>query len=163
MFRVEVVSLGVDQAARTPILVLKKEDGDEAFTLSLSHLEAAMIAAVLKGEAGVSPVTHHLFANFVRQMGYRVLRAEIKDFHGRDKKARILFGSDSEDKIAMDAKTSDAIAMALCFDAPLFLGVEAVQNPAKTSGKVFVMDESSEGKKLTDYLESLDTERFGHA
>lgn len=163
MFRVEAVKLGMDQKARSPVLILKKENSDEAFVLALSHLEAAGIAAVLRGEEGKRPATHHLFGDFLRYLGYRVLRAEVRDLHGKSKRARLLLGSDLEGSVAMEAGASDAVAMALCFDAPIFLSVEALQNPVENSGKIQVMDQSPEGEKWAAFLESLDADRFGHA
>ena len=61
----------------------------------------------------------------------------------------------------MDARPSDAIALALRYSAAIYVADSVIQNSKMTDGEVEVADESDEGKKWADYLENLSPEDFG--
>ena len=61
----------------------------------------------------------------------------------------------------MDARPSDAIALALRFDAPIFVDEKVMEKSKMNKEDVEVLDESEEGKKWAEYLENLSPEDFG--
>ena len=61
----------------------------------------------------------------------------------------------------MDARPSDAIALALRYDAPIFVEDAVMQKSKITDGETEVLDTSEEGKKWADYLENLSPDDFG--
>nr|WP_303649953.1 bifunctional nuclease family protein [Desulfobotulus pelophilus] len=144
---------------------MKKADGDEAIPMVIGHLEAAGIAASLRENKGKRPLTHDLFANFIREAGYRLIRSEVLDLEDGIFYARIFLGSDEEDAFFMDARPSDAVALALRFDAPIFMESQVFEkwHDMDKESAMEPFDTSDEGKKWTDLLEKMETERFGHA
>ena len=74
--------------------------------------------------------------------------------------ARIYFLS-KEGDFDMDARPSDAIALALRFEAPIYVADSVIQSSKINTGEVEVADNSAEGKKWADYLENLSPEDFG--
>lgn len=168
-FRVEIAGLNIDPSTRTPILILKRKDGDEAVPVAIGYLEAAAIAAVLRGEPSSRPMTHDLFHDVIRETGCRVIRIEITDLKEGTFYARILFGSEEADAFSMDARPSDAVALALRFDAPMFMAKAVLdQSVENVSGKQTAdagdyeaADTSEEGRKWAAYLENLQPDAFG--
>jgi hypothetical protein len=61
----------------------------------------------------------------------------------------------------MDARPSDAIAIALRFKAPIYLDDKVISKSRQADGDVEVLDQSEEGKKWAEYLEKLSPEDFG--
>jgi bifunctional DNase/RNase len=61
----------------------------------------------------------------------------------------------------MDARPSDAIALALRFKAPIFVGDKVIAQFQEVYGKVDVMNQSEEGKEWAKYLQNLDPDDFG--
>ncbi|MFZ0612236.1 MAG: bifunctional nuclease domain-containing protein, partial [Desulfobacterales bacterium] len=61
----------------------------------------------------------------------------------------------------MDARPSDAIALALRYNAPIFVDDKVMEKSKISQEQVEVLDESEEGKKWADYLENLSPEDFG--
>ncbi|MDY0162843.1 bifunctional nuclease family protein [Desulfobotulus sp.] len=167
MFRVEIVSLTLDPASREPVMVLKKCDGDEAIPLVIGHMEAAGIAAALRKDPQKRPMVHDLFADFIRETGYRMLRAEVVDLKAGVFYARIYLGSDMEDAFYMDARPSDAVAMALRFSVPIFVDVSVWEKwefeDVMPDPDAEAVDTSEEGQKWSAMLEKMDPDRFGHA
>ncbi|TWI71165.1 hypothetical protein LZ24_02130 [Desulfobotulus alkaliphilus] len=169
MFRVEIASLSLDPSIRQPVLILKKCDGDEAVPLVIGHLEAAGIAAAIRKENLESPMTHDLFASFIRETGYRMIRAEVTSLKEGRFSAKIFLGSDGSDAFPMDSRPSDAIALALRFEAPIFMAARLFGQGGvgEATGKAEMIteaaDTSEEGKKWLRVLEKMDPEHFGHA
>ena len=61
----------------------------------------------------------------------------------------------------MDARPSDAIAIALRFKAPIYLDDKVIEKSKMTEGHPEAVDNTEEGKKWAEYLEGLDPEDFG--
>ena len=61
----------------------------------------------------------------------------------------------------LDARPSDAIALALRFDAPIFVDKKVIEKSDSNDTDVEVLDQSEEGKKWAEYLEKLSPEDFG--
>lgn len=168
MFRVEIVGLSLDPESHEPVMVLKRSDGDEAVTLVIGHFEAASIVAALRKETQTRPLTHDLFAKFIRETGYRMLRAEVVDMEEDVFFARIYLGSDTEDSFYMDARPSDAVALALRFSVPVFMD-DRVWEKWHHAGQTLeapmgeAVDTSEEGQRWSHVLEGTDPESFGHA
>ena len=66
-----------------------------------------------------------------------------------------------EGSFTMDARPSDAIAMALRFGAPLYVDDRVIQKSKSSDEEVEVVDNSEEGTKWAEYLENLSPEDFG--
>jgi hypothetical protein len=105
-------------------------------------------------------MTHDLFKNLTQVLNVHINRIDICDLKENTFYAEIHFASD-ERSFTMDARPSDAIALALRFHAPIFVDERVMEK--SQSGKVTgeVLDDSEEGKKWAKYLEKLSPEDFG--
>jgi bifunctional DNase/RNase len=160
MRKVNIAGLTMDPASNTPIIILKTEDDDQAIPIWIGLLEATSIASALQKIVYERPMTHDLFKNFTELLDISVTKVEVCELKDNTFYARIHFLS-KEGDFDMDARPSDAIALALRYNAPIFVADAVIQSSKMTDGEVEVADQSDEGKKWADYLENLSPEDFG--
>jgi bifunctional DNase/RNase len=158
--RVSIAGMTMDPSSNTPIIILKSEEDDQAVPIWIGLLEATSIASALQDIQFDRPMTHDLFKNFLDNVEIGVTRVEVCDLKDNTFYAKIYF--DSKDKtFSMDARPSDAIAIALRFKAPIYLDEKVIEKSKMTEGDAEAIDKSEEGKKWAEYLEKLSTEDFG--
>jgi len=160
LHKVSVAGLTMDPASNTPIIILKADDNDQAIPIWIGLLEATSIASALQDIKFDRPMTHDLFKNFSDIMNASVTRVEVCDLKDNTFYAKIHFVA-GEHSFDMDARPSDAIAIALRFDSPIYVDDRVVQKSKTGEGPSEVFDESEEGKKWAEYLEKLNPEDFG--
>lgn len=158
--KVNIAGLTMDPASNTPIIILKTEDDEQAVPIWIGLLEATSIASALQKIKYERPMTHDLFRNFAETLNISIERVEVCDLRDNTFFARIHFVSDGK-TFDMDARPSDAIALALRFEAPIFVEESVIQNSKSRDTDVEVADTSEEGKKWADYLEKLSSDDFG--
>jgi bifunctional DNase/RNase len=115
---VSIAGLTIDPASNTPIIILKSEQTDQAMPIWIGLLEATSIASALQKIKYERPMTHDLFKNFTDLMNISISKIEVCDLKDNTFFAKIYFISD-EANFEMDARPSDAIALALRFDAKI--------------------------------------------
>ena len=160
LHKVSVAGLTMDPASNTPIIILKTDDDEQAIPIWIGLLEATSIASALQDIKFDRPMTHDLFKNFSEIFNAVVTRVEICDLKDNTFYARIYFKA-GDKSFDMDARPSDAIAIALRFNAPIFVDDRVVQKSKAGEGPSEVFDESEEGRKWAEYLEKLNPEDFG--
>ena len=160
LHKVSIAGLTMDPASNTPIIILKSEKNNQAIPIWIGLLEATSIASALQNIKYERPMTHDLFKNFTELLDISISKIEVCDLRDNTFYAKIYFIS-KDGNFEMDARPSDAIALALRFDAPIFVADEIMQKSKMGDGEAEVLDTSEEGKKWADYLESLSPEDFG--
>jgi bifunctional DNase/RNase len=160
LHKAKIAGLTMDQASNTPIIILKTEDSDQAIPIWIGLLEATSIASALQNVKFDRPMTHDLFKNFTDIINITVTKIEVCDLKNSTFYARIYFQSEGE-TFDMDARPSDAIAIALRFQAPIYVADKVIEMSKMGEGTPEVVDESEEGKKWADYLKNLSPEDFG--
>ena len=152
--------MAIDPTSNTPIIILKSVKGDQAVPIWIGLLEATSIASALRDIKFDRPMTHDLFKNFIDNLGMVVSKVEVCDLKDNTFYARIYFVS-KEKSFDMDARPSDAIAIALRFGAPIYVDDKIFENSQMVEGDYEVLNKSEEGKKWAEYLENLNPEDFG--
>jgi len=158
--KVSIAGLTMDPASNTPIIILKTEDDEQAIPIWIGLLEATSIASALQNIKYERPMTHDLFKNFTELLDISISKVEVCDLKDNTFFARIFFVAKDE-SFDMDARPSDAIALALRYEAPIFVEESVIQNSKISPEDVEVVDTSDEGKKWADYLENLSPDDFG--
>jgi len=160
LHKVSIAGLTMDPASNTPIIILKSEENDQAIPIWIGLLEATSIASALQSIKYERPMTHDLFKNFSDTLQISIARVEVCDLRDNTFFARIYFVS-KENNFDIDARPSDAIALALRFDAPIFVEDSVMQKSKISDTEGEAMDTSEEGKKWADYLANLSPDDFG--
>ena len=160
LHKVSIAGLTMDPATNTPIIILKSEETDQALPIWIGLLEATSIASALQSIKYERPMTHDLFKNFSDTLQISIVKVEVCDLKDNTFFARIYFVS-KDTNFDIDARPSDAIALALRFDAPIFVEDSVMQKSKISDGEGEAMDTSEEGKKWADYLANLSPDDFG--
>jgi bifunctional DNase/RNase len=160
MQKAKIAGLILDRASNTPVIILKTQDKEQTIPIWIGLLEATSIAAALQNVKFDRPMTHDLFKNFTDIINIMVTKVEVCDLNNKTFYARIYFQSNDE-SFDMDARPSDAIAIALRFQAPIYVNDKVIERSKKERRASEVLDESEEGKKWADYLKNLSPEDFG--
>jgi len=151
-----IKGLMLDPVSNSPIVVLKDEEEKFFLPIWFGIFEANAIALQLENVATPRPMTHDLLKNMIGELEGRVMRIVINDL--RDStffaQIRVLTGGKT---LEVDARPSDAIALALRTEAPIFVA-QAVLDQAQTISPENVEEDEERSKK---WLESLDTEDLG--
>jgi bifunctional DNase/RNase len=160
LHKVTISGLILDPDSNTPILILKSDENDQVIPIWIGLLEATAIATSLKNIHFDRPMTHDLFLNFVGLTGTTVTSVEVCDIRDSTFYAKINFSS-SEASFSLDSRPSDAIAIALRADAPIFVDEMVFLKSNKMDEPVHAADDSEEGRKWAEYLKNLSSDDFG--
>jgi len=160
LHEVTIASMAIDPTSNTPIIILKSVKGDQAVPIWIGLLEATSIASALRNIKFDRPMTHDLFKNFIDNLEMVVSKVEVCDLKDNTFYARIYFVSE-EKSFNMDARPSDAIAIALRFGAPIYVDEKIFEKSQMVEGDYEILNKSEEGKKWAEYLENLNPEDFG--
>ncbi|UCF72263.1 MAG: bifunctional nuclease family protein [Deltaproteobacteria bacterium] len=161
MVRPMVISvLAVDSVTKTPIVILKEVDGERTLPIWIGFLEANAIASELEGIRSSRPMTHDLLKNIMGLVDVKVSKVEICDLKNNTYYASIHITHGGRE-ISIDARPSDALALSLRVNAPIFAAEEVIQKSKQIDLKVKPEDESDRGRKWQEILERLNPEDFG--
>ena len=112
----------MDPNSSTPIVVLKGIDSEAILPIWIGAYEANAIALEIEKVVPQRPMTHDLIRNLILELGYRAEKVIVSDLRENTFYASIeLSSEDGSDKVTMDARPSDAIALALRVDCPIFV------------------------------------------
>lgn len=122
-------------------LVLTEEHGERRIPIIIGGFEAQAIAIQLEGLKPPRPLTHDLFLNFAISFGVNLVEVNIYRLEEGVFYSKLICNNGGKD-IEIDARTSDAIALALRFKCPIYTSEEILQK----SGIVIDIQERSETK-----------------
>ncbi|MCL0058881.1 bifunctional nuclease family protein [Dehalococcoidia bacterium] len=119
-----VAAVIIDPHIRAPIVVLR---GEEETTLSIviGAAEARAIALALEGVSAPRPMTHDLLNSLVERLGAKVSKVFIHDLREGTFFAQVILAKNGE-RIVLDSRPSDAIALALRAGAPIIVAEKIV-------------------------------------
>ena len=123
----KIRGLMMDPTANTPIVVLKEANGDSMLPIWVGAFEANAIAVEIEKLATQRPMTHDLLKNIVWELGASVRRVVITDLIDSTFFAVIEMTRAGE-VLAIDSRPSDAIALALRVDCPIYVKDEVMKN-----------------------------------
>jgi uncharacterized protein len=154
---VRIRGLMMDPATNMPIVVLKDVASDTVMPIWVGIFEANAIAIEIEKVAAPRPMTHDLTRNLMRHLNAeleRIVITEIKD----DTFYAILWVRQGNEPVAIDARPSDAIALALRADCPIFVAEHVMQSAKlNTSGP----PDGPTAEQLRGWLEGLNDEDLG--
>jgi bifunctional DNase/RNase len=156
----EITGLTVDPITSAPIIILKEVDGDKTLPIWIGLLEATAIASELENIKFSRPMTHDLIKNMMELLEIKVVNIEVSDLKDNTYFALIHLEHMGK-KVSVDARPSDALAIALRAEAPIYVAESVVEQSTHIDLKAEAMDKSKKGKKRQEILESLSMDDFG--
>ena len=151
----KIKGLMIDPVSNMPIIVLKSESGDSVLPIWVGIFEANAIAMQLEKIVSPRPMTHDLLRNVIEGLNARIDRVVITDLKDNTFFATIHLKR-GEESLAIDARPSDAMALALRADASIYVDAEVL---AKSSSEN--SSDSEETERLRRWLENVDPEELG--
>ena len=156
LIEMSIKGLMVDPMAGTPIVILKDKQGERVLPIWVGVPEANAIALQIENVSTPRPMTHDLLRNIITDLDGRVDRVVVSDLKDNTYFAVIHLTVRGE-RVAVDARPSDAIALALRTRSPILVEEAVIEN-ARTAD---FTAEPADNERLQKWLESLDPEELG--
>jgi bifunctional DNase/RNase len=152
----KIKGLMIDPVSNMPIIVLKKPDGEAVLPIWVGIFEANAIAMQLEKVVPPRPYTHDLLCSVIDTLRARVHRVVITDLKESTFFALVHIERNGE-FFSIDARPSDAMALALRANAPILVEESVLEKSASGSEE----GESDEAERLRKWLEQVDPEELG--
>ena len=151
-----IKGLMVDPITNMPIVILRDQDGQRVLPIWVGIFEANAIALQIENIPTPRPMTHDLLRNIIQDLRATVEKIVVCDLQENTFYA-LIYLTVNGDTVAIDARPSDAIALALRTRAPIFVEETVIDN-AKT---VDTSSEKADADRLHKWLESIDPDDLG--
>jgi bifunctional DNase/RNase len=133
LVEVKIGALIMDPNSNSPIVVLKGVDSDTILPIWVGAFEANAIALEIEKIVPQRPMTHDLIRNLIAEIGYKVIRVIITDLRENTFYALIELSDENGKIVSLDARPSDAIALALRSDCAIFAEQKVLDISAASS------------------------------
>jgi hypothetical protein len=154
---VEIRGLILDPVSNTPIVILKKPDENLFLPIWIGVFEANAIALQLEGVETPRPMTHDLLRATIAALGARVEGIVVHSLVENTFHAKILLRGTQGTLVEVDARPSDAIALALRCHAP----IRVAESVFRDAHALDFREGEDQEARLREWLESLTPEQLG--
>ncbi len=154
---VEIRGLILDPVSNTPIVILKKPDENLFLPIWIGVFEANAIALQLEGVATPRPMTHDLLRSVVAALGAHVDGVVVHSLVENTFHASVLVRSAGGAVVEVDARPSDAIALALRCGAP----IRVAESVFREAHALDFREGEDQETRIREWLESLTPEQLG--
>ena len=155
LIEMSIQGLMVDPITNMPIVILKDKGGDRKLPIWVGIFEANAIALQIENISTPRPMTHDLLRNVIKDLDGRVERVVVCDLKDNTFYA-IIYLTVRGESVAVDARPSDAIALALRTRAPILVEEAVIENAKNVD-----YTERGDSDRLQKWLEGLDPDEMG--
>jgi bifunctional DNase/RNase len=156
-----IYGVSFDLVGKQPIVLLKTADGNKFLPIWIGHPEAAAILMKLQSQAPPRPMTHDLLSDMLEQLEAQVVRITVTELRENTFYAQITVQQDGRE-IEVDSRPSDAIALAIRAEAPIFAADRVIDESAiEFEGEDVDQDQlDAEVAKFRNFLDEVTPEDF---
>ena len=158
MQQMQIYGVSFDMVGKQPIVLLKTVDGNRFLPIWIGHPEAAAILMKLQGASTPRPMTHDLMADMLEQLDAEVLRITVTELRDNTFYASITISVNGSE-IEIDSRPSDAIALAVRCQAPIFAAEEVIDE-SSIEFEHEVEDQEEVVERFKDFLDEVSPEDF---
>lgn len=133
---VKIKALMVDPNSGTPIIILKEKNDELMIPIWVGAFEANAIALEIEKMMPQRPMTHDLLRNLIVGLGATIERVIITDLVDNTFFANIQMSLSNGEPLILDARPSDAIALALRSDCPIFVGESVIASTRRSFSEI---------------------------
>lgn len=155
----KVTGLTIDPFTSMPIIILKDMQDKAVLPIWIGLIEASAIATELEKIQLSRPMTHDLIKNILGELDAKVIKVMVTDLSDNTFFASVVLDHKGKE-IVMDARPSDALAIALRTKSPIFVAKQVIEKSRKIDVKA-AEEASDPQQKWTEILERLSPEDFG--
>ena len=161
MHKMDIYGVSFDLVGKQPIVLLKTAEGNKFLPIWIGHPEAAAILMKLQSQAPPRPMTHDLLSDLLEQLEAQVVRITVTELRENTFYAQITVQQDGRE-IEVDSRPSDAIALAIRAEAPIFAADRVIEESAIEFEGEDVDEEQLEAEvqKFKSFLEEVTPEDF---
>ncbi len=159
MIEMKVMGIALDTRTGSPIVVLHDMDNRKALPIWIGSAEASAIIRKIENIAVSRPMTHDLIIQFVEKMGGTIDRIEINDVEKETYYANVYVKKD-EEEIVIDARPSDAIAIAIRVEAPIYVTANVLANGSVSCDAAKDEEEAQEFRNFIQSIKPSDFEKL---
>ena len=153
---VQIRGLMMDPVTNMPIVLLKDIESEAVLPIWVGMYEANAIALELDKTATPRPMTHDLLRDVTLGLGGQVQKVVVTELRNDTFYAVIWMEQDHE-AVAIDARPSDALAMALRWDCPIYVSREVLERSKQASGSM----QAGTAEQMRQWLEGLNDDDMG--
>ena len=156
-----IYGVSFDLVGKQPIVLLKTADGNKFLPIWIGHPEAAAILMKLQSQAPPRPMTHDLLSDMLEQLEAQVVRITVTELRENTFYAQITVQQDGRE-IEVDSRPSDAIALAIRAEAPIFAADRVIEESAIEFEGEDVDEEKLEAEvaKFKQFLDHVTPDEF---
>jgi len=151
MYEMVIYGVSFDLVGKQPIVLLKTAEGSKYLPIWIGHPEAAAILMKLQGASTPRPLTHDLVASILGHLDAQVVRITVTELRENTFYATITVQQDGSE-VEIDCRPSDAIALAVRAEAPIF----AADTVIDESAIEFEGEEVNEDQIVDEFKKFLD-------
>ena len=160
MIEMQVMGIALDTRSGSPIVVLNDIDGRRALPIWIGSAEASAIIRQIENIEVARPMTHDLIKNVIEETGYTLDRIEIADVEKETYFASLILVDKEGKEIEIDSRPSDAIAVAIRIDAPIFVSSKVLASGSVSTDSAKDEEESREFKDFIQSVKPSDFEKL---
>ncbi len=160
MIEMKVMGIAIDTASGSPIIVLNDKDNRKALPIWIGSAEASAIIRKIENIKVLRPMTHDLIIDVIDKTGYSVDRIEINDVEKETYFSTIYLINDEGKEVTIDSRPSDAIAVAIRVDAPIFVSAKVLADGSVSCDSEKDEAESQEFRNFIQSIKPSDFEKL---
>lgn len=160
MIEMRVMGIALDTRTGSPIVVLHDKDNRKALPIWIGSAEASAIIRKIENLIVARPMTHDLIINIIKQTGYTLNKVEISDVENDTYYAKLCLSDKQGNEVDIDARPSDAIAVAIRIDAPIFVSASVLSTGSVSTDPAKDEEETQDFKNFVQSLKPSDFEKL---
>ena len=161
MIEMRVMGIALDTRTGSPIVVLNDKENRKALPIWIGSVEASAIIRKIENIPSSRPMTHDLFIDIAQKSEYKITKVEINDVDDQTYFSSIYMHNEVLNKeIAIDSRPSDAIAIALRADVPIFVTTNVLATGLVSTDVEKDEQEAAEFKNFIQDIKPSDFEKL---
>lgn len=156
MIEMKVMGIALDTRTGSPIVVLHDKENRRALPIWIGSAEASSIIRKIENLSVSRPMTHDLVIDIIKNTGYEISKVEINDVEKETYYATIYLKNDKDEIVEIDSRPSDAIAVAIRVDAPIFVNAKVLATGSVSTDSAKDAQEAEEFKSFIQDIKPSD-------
>lgn len=157
MIEMRVMGIAIDTRSGSPIVVLHDKENRKALPIWIGSAEASAIIRKIENITVSRPMTHDLIIDLIEKTGFEVDRIEINDVDKETYFATIFLNGNEGKEIKIDARPSDAIAISIRVDAPIFVTTKVLADGSISCDS---SKDEEEAQEFRDFIQNIKPSDF---
>ena len=158
----ELLGVRLELPANTPVVLLREQEGDRVLPIYIGAEEAKAIAVALEGMTPPRPMTHDLLRDVLGSIGADVMSVRVTELRDRTFYAELELRQ-GDRTVRVSSRPSDAIALAVRVDAPIYAAEAVLDEAAAPQVEAEAEEEQQEEivDQFREFIDQVNPEDFG--